>query len=137
MLVHEVYLKLFDQSSIARHDRITFLGIAASAMRQILVDCARTRNRAKRGGGWQRVTLMHAEAGSEVAPVDVLAINEALERLAALDERRAQVVELRFFGGMTVAETAELLSVSTRTVELDWQIAKGWLSQALSGENSS
>ena len=134
MLVHELYLKLVDQSSIDQRDRIAFLGVAASAMRQILVDCARARNAAKRGGGWQRVTLAHAEAGSEVAPIDVLAIDEALERLGELDERRARVVELRFFAGLTSRETADVLAVSLRTVEHDWQIAKAWLSQVLSGE---
>ncbi len=134
-LVHEVYLKLMNQTPIP--DRATFLGVAASAMRQVLIDRARARNAQKRGGDWQSVTLDGPGAEPGVAPLDVLALDEALERLTAVDERRARVVELRFFGGLTIEEAAETLAVSSRTVELDWKFAKAWLSQALSDGDPS
>lgn len=135
-LVHEAYLKLTDRNTVGQDDRAAFMRVAASAMRQVLVDHARARNAAKRGGGWQRVTLDGVGSGPRVQPVDVLAINEALDRLAELDERRARVVELRFFGGLNIQETAEALAISPRSVELDWQIARGWLSQTLSEQDS-
>jgi RNA polymerase sigma factor (TIGR02999 family) len=131
-LVHEAFVKLIDQTAIRINDRTHFMAVAARAMRQVLVDHARSRSAAKRGGAWHRVALegVAAQDGS-AHRLDVLALDDALGRLAALDERQAQVVELRFFGGLSVDETAEALDVSPRTVELDWKMARAWLSRAL------
>ena len=132
-LVHEAYLKLVDQTRADWRDRAHFLGIAARAMRQILVDHARRHNAQKRGGDLQRVTLDESLDGA--APkLEVIALHEALERFAEMDERAAQVVELRIFGGLTVEETAEVLGVSKRTVDADWSMARLWLARALGGE---
>lgn len=131
-LVHEAWLKLGAAAGLEVADRAHFMAIAATAMRQILVDHARARNAAKRGGGARRLTLddLHATSGDS-APEDVLAIDDCLKRLEALDARQARVVEMRVFAGMTVPETAEALGVSTRTVELDWRMARAWLAREL------
>ena len=131
-LVHEAYLKLVDDTNLTWNDRAHFRAIAARAMRQVLVDHARRRMSQKRGGDWQRVTLGAAVAKSAMGPADLLALDEALTKLEALDERQARVVEKRFFGGLTVEETAEALGVSPRTVEMEWRMAKAWLSKTLS-----
>lgn len=131
-LVHEAYLKLIDQTLIDWKDRAHFLGIAARAMRQILVDHARRRGAAKRGGGWRRITLEeHNEPGVE-AEVEVLALHDALERFAEVDPRAARGVEMRIFGGLNVTEIAEVLDVSKRTVDTDWSVARMWLARELS-----
>ena len=130
-LVHEAYMKLVDQTRVDWQGRSHFFAVAAQAMRRILVDHARSRQREKRGGGRARVVLDEAVALSPQKDEDVLALDEALERLAALDPRQAKVVELRFFGGMSVEEVAEALSVSKRTVEGDWTFARAWLSREL------
>ena len=111
--------------------RAHFFGVAARAMRQILVDHARQRGAAKRGGGLQRVTLDEAFVGEAPADLEILALHDALERLAALDARMGRVVELRTFAGLTMAEIAHVLSVSRRTVDADWSFARKWLSQQL------
>jgi RNA polymerase sigma-70 factor (ECF subfamily) len=132
-LVHEAYLKLVNQDRCDWKDRAHFLGIAARAMRQILVDHARTRGAAKRGGGWDRVTLDTEASGDAGDAFELLALNDALDRFAAVDPRAAHGVELRVFGGMTVAEIAHIQGVSTRTVDSDWAMARMWLGRDLSG----
>jgi RNA polymerase sigma factor (TIGR02999 family) len=133
-LVHEAYMKLVDQTRVDWQGRSHFFAVAAQAMRRILVDHARARQRDKRGGGRARVVLDEAVALSPQKDEDVLALDEALERLAKLDARQAKVVELRFFGGMNVEEVAAALGVSKRTVEGDWTFARAWLSRELRSE---
>ena len=131
-LVHEAYIKLIDQTRVEFNDKTHFFAVAATAMRQILIDHARAANAAKRGGGWNRVTLSGPNAAASAKSLDVIALDAALEKLANLDERQARIVELRFFAGLTVNEVAEVIGVSTRTVELDWKMARAWLSRELS-----
>jgi RNA polymerase sigma-70 factor, ECF subfamily len=126
-LVHEAYLKLAGQDGTGWRDRSRFLAIASRAMRQILVDHARGRDRHKRGGGARPVTLRTDAGSGQEETVDLLALDEALEKLAEHDARLGQVVECRFFGGLTAAETAEALGVSLRTVERDWTRARAHL----------
>ena len=133
-LVHEAYLKLIGQRDVRWQNRAHFFGIAAQAMRRILVDHARTRQRDKRGGGAVKVSLSEAVAAAEAKTADMLALDEALESLAAVDLRKCRVVELRFFGGLSVEETAEVLRVSPATVMHDWSMAKAWLYAQVSGE---
>jgi RNA polymerase sigma factor (TIGR02999 family) len=133
-LVHEAWIRLSAQAGSPWNDRAHFFAIAAQAMRRILIDHARRRGADKRGGGLQRITL-----ASGITPplasteVDLLALDDALVRLAALDERQARVVELRFFAGLTVEEVAVALGVSARTVASEWRLARAWLSRALVG----
>src|SRR5262245_35472761 len=130
-LVHEAYLKLVDQRRATWKNRAHFVGVAAMVMRRILVNHARDRGAKKRGGGAERVSLTVAEnilAGSEVDLVD---LHDALERLTALDPRAGRIVELKFFGGLTLEEVAEVLQVSLATVERDWSFARTWLYDAL------
>ena len=131
-LVHEAYLRLLREKNTRWQNRAHFMAIAAGSMRQILVERARVRNTAKRAGDWQRITLTDAVA-TEVSPtVDVEALDQALNRLAALDHDQARLVELRFFGGLTIEETAEVLGVSPATVKRSWSSAKAWLRRELS-----
>lgn len=130
-LVHEAYLKLMGQAEVEWQDRAHFFGIAARAMRQILIDYARRRMAEKRGGAWQRTTFTNKDVGMEIPLDDLLALDEALDRLGELDERLRQVVEYRFFGGMTEEETATLLGVTPRTVQRDWVKARAWLYKEL------
>jgi RNA polymerase sigma factor (TIGR02999 family) len=130
-LVHEAYMKLVDQTRVDWQGKSHFFAVAAQAMRRILVDHSLSRQRDKRGGGRARVVLDEAVALSPQKDEDVLALDEALERLAALDARQARVVELRFFGGLSVEEVAQALGVSKRTVEGDWTFARAWLSREL------
>jgi RNA polymerase sigma factor (TIGR02999 family) len=130
-LVHDAWLKMVDQSRVARTDRAHFLNIAGRAMRQILVDHARRRSARKRLDGIERITFNDEAGHGAVASFEVLALHEALARFSALDARAAQVVEARIFGGMTVEEVAHVLNVSTRTVELDWTVARRWLAREL------
>ncbi|MEO1536038.1 MAG: ECF-type sigma factor, partial [Planctomycetota bacterium] len=130
-LVSEAYLRM-NTGEEARLSRNLFLGRAARIMRQVLVDHARAFNADKRGGGWKRVTLGGVGKGDgPEQTIDVLGIHEALDRLTVEDERLVRVVEFRFFGGLTIAETAELLGVSASTVEADWRFAKAWLKREL------
>ncbi len=131
LLVDEAYLRLVDQRRVSWQSRAHFFAIAAQAMRRILVDHARRRGAARRQGG-QRVTLRADVATAPPRPLDLIALDDALSRLAALDARQAQVVELRFFGGLDVVQTAEALGVSSATVKRDWAFAKAWLSRELS-----
>jgi len=130
-LVHEAYLKLANGASTWKSET-HFQAIAANAMRQILVDHARARNSQKRGGHWLRVTLSPDAAATPGLDMDMLALDFALSQLAALDERKARVVELRFFGGLTCAEAATELGVSPKTAEADWYFARAWLCERLS-----
>jgi RNA polymerase sigma factor (TIGR02999 family) len=130
-LVHEAYMKLVDQTRVDWQGKSHFFAVAAQAMRRILVDHARSRQRDKRGGGRARVVLDEAVALSPQKDEDVIALDEALEKLAKVDPRQAKVVELRFFGGLNVEEVAEALKVSKRTVEGDWMFARAWLSLEL------
>ena len=132
-LVHEAYLRLVDQRSVDYENRAQFYGIAASIMRRILVDHARARGRDKRGGGEVRIPLDEAVAAAREPDVDLVRLDGALERLAALDEPQARVVELRYFGGLSIPETAGVLGVSESTVKRDWAMARVWLQRELAG----
>jgi len=132
-LVHEAFLRLIDQTRVNWRDRSHFCAIAAKAMRRILIDHARARRAAKRGGEWQRLTLEEALDALAGPSVDINDLDEALNRLAEADPREARVVELRFFGGLSNVEVAEALRVSVRTVEDDWRMARAWLRRELSG----
>ena len=135
-LVNEAYLRLIDASQVQWQNRAHFFAVAAHLMRRILVDFARTRNYLKRGGGAQQVSLAEAVAVAPEQGADLLALDEALSRLQALNERQAQVVELRYFGGLSEEETAEALKVSVRTVRRDWNFARVWLHRELTGRGS-
>lgn len=130
-LVHEAYLKLVDQDQVDWRGRTHFFAAGAQAMRHILVDRARRKDRQKHGGGQQRILLDDNLAISTRKDEDILALDDALNRLAELDSRQAKIVELRFFGGLTVKEVAEALGVSHRTVEVDWTMARAWLKREL------
>jgi len=130
-LVHEAYLKLVDQTRVDFTDRAHFFGVAAKAMRRILVDYARRYLAEKRGGAPRRVTLTDDMLIADERADTLLAINDALDELSRIDERLSRVVECRFFGGLTEEETAEVLGVTARTVRRDWTKAKGWLHRTL------
>ena len=131
-LVHEAYMKLIDQRQVDWRNRAQFLGVAAGAMRRVLLHHAETRNAQKRQGGLERVTLDAELAAIEQnATVDVLDLNRALDRLAALDERQSRIVELRIFGGLSIEETAEVLDISPATIKRDWNVARLWLRREL------
>jgi len=131
-LVHEAYMRLMKDRPDRWQNRAHFCAIAAHSMRQILIERARARGAAKRGGVRHRVTLDDALAAGEDRSIDLLALDEALERLAAIDPEQARLVELRFFGGLTVEETAEAMDISPATVKRHWTIAKAWLRADLS-----
>jgi RNA polymerase sigma-70 factor (ECF subfamily) len=133
-LVHEVYLRLVDANTIDWQDRAHFYAICARLMRRILVDFARSRNYQKRGGGLAHLQLEEAATVPEAVGAEMLAVDEALKQLAAIDSRKSEVVELRFFGGLTVEEIAAALRVSPETVMRDWKLAKAWLLRELSHE---
>ncbi len=135
-LVHETYLKLIDRSRADWRDHNHFLAVAALAMRHILVDEARRWASKKRGGEVHKVPLEEGRVGAESRATEILAIHEALTSLAALDERLGKMVELRFFGGLTIEEAAEVLGVTDRTVKRDWRRARAYLMQVL-GERSA
>ena len=135
-LVHEAYLRLVDQRRVDWRNRAQFLGVAASMMRRILVNHARDRAARKRGGGAQQVSLSLVGSPSGRPEVELIALEEALERLTALDERKSRVVELKFFGGLTIEEIAEVLGVSGATVEREWAFARAWLYDAMEGARS-
>lgn len=126
-LVNEAYLRLIDQNDVHWQNRAHFFGIAAQMMRRILVDYARKRGFAKRGGDARPVPLEEAMIVSQERAANVVALDDALKSLAELDPRKSQIVELRFFGGLSIEETAEVLAVSTGTVMRDWTLAKAWL----------
>jgi len=135
-LVHETYLRMATQDATTWHDRSRFLALAATMMRRILVDHARARQTDKRGGEWERISVDSVDLGDLEEPRDpmeLLALDRAVEELAALDPRHAKLVELRFFGGLSIEETAEVLGSSAATVKRDWALARAWLYRRLEG----
>lgn len=134
-LVNEAYLKLVDQRQVEWQSRAHFFAIAAQLMRRILLDHAKTRARQKRGGGVRHVSLQESCAVTNEKSEELIALDDALRRLAMIDERKSRVVELRYFGGLSVEETAEVLQVSMVTVMRDWSFAKSWLRREM--ENGS
>lgn len=130
-LVHEAYLKLVDFDRIDWQDRNHFFAIASRVMRNVLVDYAVKRNAEKRGGDQDRVPLEEWDGATTVVLDDVLAVHQALERLEAIDQRQVRVVECRFFGGLTIDETSDVLDVSSSTVGRDWRMARAWLNREL------
>jgi RNA polymerase sigma factor (TIGR02999 family) len=131
-LVHEAYIRLVGQRDIEWHGRAHFFGIASRLMREILIEHARRRNRIKRGGGATQIAIDGFASIGEESPMDVLAVNEALEKLEELDEQQARIVEMRFFGGLTIEEVAEVMDISTATVKREWATAKLFLLRNLS-----
>ena len=130
-LINEAYLRLVDQNKTRWQNRAQFFGIAAQLMRRILVDHARTKHRAKRGGSNIRVSLTDVSASTSAPEVDLIELDEALNRLAEIDEQQSKIVELRFFSGLNVEETAAALNISPGTVKRDWSVAKAWLHREL------
>jgi len=135
-ILNEAYLRLVDNTKPGWQNRSHFVAATAQLMRRIMVDHARERRSLKRGGGAVKVTLDETALVSEARSDELLALDEALEKLAAQDARKSQIVELRYFGGLTVEETAEFLTLSPRTVEREWTMAKAWLYRALAGEET-
>jgi len=131
-LLNEAFLRLVDQKNVQWQNRAHFFGIAAQMMRRILVDYARSRNYAKRGGGAHVLSLDEALIVSDARNDQLVNLHEALERLTEFDSRKGQMVELRFFGGLSIEETAEILGVSPGTVMRDWTLAKAWLHREMS-----
>jgi RNA polymerase sigma factor (TIGR02999 family) len=132
-LVHEAYLRLVDQERVRWNDRAHFFAIAAELMRRILVDHARKRRNTKRGGDVTRLPLAVASAVSGERAAEVIALDDALKSLSGLDERKGRVVELRFFGGLSIEETADVLGISPGTVMRDWTLSKAWLRREIGG----
>ena len=135
-LVNEAYVRLVDWKNVQWQNRAHFFGVAAQMMRRILVDFARARGYAKRGGEGRRVSLSEAAGVIADRGEDFIALDDALKSLAAFDARKARIVELRFFGGLSVEETAEVLKISPRTVMRDWSLAQAWLYRELRAENA-
>ncbi|MGZ5004604.1 MAG: sigma-70 family RNA polymerase sigma factor [Chthoniobacterales bacterium] len=137
-LVHEAYLRLVDQSTTTWQNRAHFFGVAAQIMRRILVDYARAHRAEKRGGGWDKLALDEASTPLPERGVDLIALDDALKDLLVLDPRQSQIVELRFFGGLTNEEIGEVLDVSPTTVKRDWRMAKAWLRrEIMTGEDDA
>ena len=130
-LVNEAYLKLIDNREANWHNRAHFLAIASQAMRRVLIDHARSKRRVKRGGLQQKVSLEDVVIAAEEQSYDLVALDEALDRLAKVDARQSRIVELRFFGGLSVEQTAEVLAISPKTVKRDWAVARAWLHREL------
>ncbi len=133
-LVHEAYLRLAGQSPPQWQNRAHFFGIAAHLMRQILVEHARSRGAAKRGGGATRMTLDESMSIAQQSEVDVIVLDKALKDLTELDAQQGRIVELRFFGGLTIEDTSEVLGISPATVKREWVTARAWLFRAMTGE---
>lgn len=136
-LIHEAYIRLVDQRNVQWQNRAQFFGVAAQLMRRILVDHARTKKRTKRGGSAVRVSLDQAMVITQEPEIDVIALDQALNRLAEIDPQQSRIVELRFFSGLSVEETAEVLGISPATVKRDWSVAKAWLHREISGDEQS
>ena len=132
-LVHEAYLRLIDQRQVDWKNRAQFVGVAAVMMRRILVNHARDRAAGKRGGEAERVSLSLADAIGEAPSVDLIALHDALDALEAIDARKSRIVELKFFGGLTTAEIAEVMELSPATIEREWSFSRAWLYDALAG----
>lgn len=135
-LVHEAYLHLVDQSQATFHDRHHFFAVAATAMRRILIDHARTRGRVKRGGGQKRVELDAAVDAVVASGVDLQDLDVAMKKLDAVDARKAKLVELRFFGGLTIEQAAEVMGISPATAKREWAVARGFLYREVTGEQA-
>ena len=135
-LVNEAYIRLIDQQQVRWQNRAHFFGIAAQLMRRILIDHARSHHYAKRGGGALRVSLDETAAVTDARAAELLAVDEALEKLTAMDARKGRIVELRFFAGLTEEETAEVMSISSPTVQREWRAAKAWLHRMLTDQKS-
>jgi RNA polymerase sigma-70 factor (ECF subfamily) len=135
-LVHEAYLRLMKDRPDRWQNRAHFCAIAAHSMRQILIERARARGARKRGGAQPRVTLDEGLVAGEAPSVDLVALNEALDRLEAMDPEQARLVELRYFGGLTIEETAEAMNISPASVKRHWTVARAWLARELAGESS-
>ena len=131
-LINEAYLRLIDHKNMRWENRAHFYAVAAQAMRRILVDHARSRGYQKRGGGAVKVSFDEAVIGAEERAAELIALDDAMKDLAAIDPRKSQIVELRYFGGLSVDETAEVVGVSSVTVMREWRSAKGWLLRAIS-----
>ena len=136
-LVHEAYLRLVDQGTTTWQNRAHFFGVAAQLMRRILVDYARRHRRGKRGGALDKVEFDESLALSVSRDLNLIALDDALQDLAALNPQHSQIVELRFFGGMTIEEVAEVLDVSPRTVQREWRMARAWLRRQIFSEDSN
>ncbi len=136
-LINEAYLKLVDQQNVEWQNRAHFFAMAAQVMRHILIDHARTRNYAKRGGGAPKLPLDEAAALTEQRAGQLIALDDALKDLAALDERKSQIIELRFFGGLSLEETGEVMKISPSTVQREWRAAKAWLHHTMSKADES
>jgi RNA polymerase sigma-70 factor, ECF subfamily len=136
-LINEAYLKLVDQQNVKWENRAHFFAVAAQVMRHILVDHARTRNYAKRGGGALKLPLDEAAAFTAQRAGQLIALDDALRDLAGLDERKSQIIELRFFGGLSLEETAEVMKISPSTVQREWRAAKAWLHHTMSKAHES
>lgn len=134
-LVHEAFLRLTEQSEVNWQGKAHFFGVAAQVMRRILIDHARARVRMKRGSGGQKLTLDEGLVLTEARSAELVAVDSALDRLAKLDPRQARIVELRFFGGLSVEETAKVVGISEKTVKRDWSVARAWLYQELRAEH--
>lgn len=136
-LVNEAYLRLVDYRKMRWQDRAHFFAVAAQLMRRILVEHARSRRAAKRGGETVQISLSGAAATKEQRTIDLIALDRALSELAVIDERRSRIVELRYFGGLNIEETAAALEISPATVQREWRIAKAWLYRTISGNESN
>ena len=134
-IVHEVYLRMLGQRDVQFENRAQFFGLAAHLIRTILVDHARQRQAAKRGGGWRKVELTEALDVAHKSEVDMIALDHALESLNARDPQQCRIVELRYFGGLTIEDTARFLKISPATVKRDWNLARAWLYREISGSN--
>ena len=135
-LVHEAYLRLVDQTAATWQNRAHFFGVAAAVMRRILVDYARSHRAEKRGGTREKIILDEAAMPAAERSVDLIALDDALKDLVTFDPRQSQIVELRFFGGLSIEEVAEVLEVSPRTVKREWRLAKAWLRREVFAEES-
>jgi len=136
-LTHEAFLRLFGARQVGWQDRAHFFAVASQLMRRVLVEHARKRGAAKRGGDATRVTLDGAKVAADTVDVDVVALNDALARLEEIDARQSRIVELKYFGGLNTEEAAEVLGVSPATVTRDWRVAKRWLRRELNGTSST
>ena len=136
-LINEAYIKLIDQQNVPWQNRAHFFAVAAKVMRHILVDHARKHGYAKRGGGARRIPLDDAVARIDQKATELVALNDALNTLAVLDPRKSQIIELRFFGGLSIEETAEVMKISSPTVQREWRSAKAWLRRELSNKIES
>src|SRR5437762_7628303 len=134
VLVHEAFLRLVDQKNVSFQNRVHFFAVASKAIRQILINYAVARAAAKRSGGYNRLSISKAMDMAIEQEIDILALDDALKVLAAMDERKSEIIELRFFGGLTLEETAEALGISIAIVRREWKLARGWLLRELGKE---